>query len=80
MGRLPEVKRKIIEMSVNASGIRDTARVLGTSTTTVINEIKKKDSELQAVNQAFLEASQTAQENIEVQIIRADKLQNDQDA
>ncbi|VFM98363.1 MAG: InsA N-terminal domain-containing protein [Candidatus Kentron sp. G] len=38
-GRLPEVKEKIIEMSVNASGIRDTARVLGISTTTVINEL-----------------------------------------
>ncbi len=41
-GRLPEVKRQIIDMCVNGSGIRDSARVLGISPTTVINEIKKK--------------------------------------
>ena len=45
MGRvrwLPETKQKIIEMTLNGSGIRDTARVLGISTDTVISEIKKK--------------------------------------
>jgi len=42
-GRLPEVKRKIIDMALNGSGIRDTARVLEISTTTVINELKKKN-------------------------------------
>lgn len=41
-GRLPEVKKKIIEMALNGSGVRDTARVLGISTRTVINELKKK--------------------------------------
>ena len=41
-GRLPEVKQKIIEMAVNGSGVRDTARVLGISTATVINELKKR--------------------------------------
>ena len=40
-GRTKEVKAKIIEMSHNGSGIRDTARVLGVSTTTVIKELKK---------------------------------------
>jgi transposase-like protein len=28
-GRLPAVKRQIVEMALNGSGIRDTARVLG---------------------------------------------------
>jgi transposase-like protein len=28
LGRLPEVKHQIIDMSLNASGVRDTARVL----------------------------------------------------
>ena len=42
-GSLPEVKQKIIEMAVNGSGVRDTARVLSISTTTVINELKKKN-------------------------------------
>lgn len=42
-GRLPEVKQKIIDMAINGSGIRDTARVLNVSTATVINELKKKN-------------------------------------
>jgi insertion element IS1 protein InsB len=41
-GRLPEIKQHIIDMSLNGSGIRDTARVLKISPTTVINELKKK--------------------------------------
>ena len=36
-GYLPEVKKKIIDMAMNGSGIRDTARVLEISPTTVIN-------------------------------------------
>jgi len=42
-GHLPEVKNKIIDMAVNGSGIRDTARVLEVSPNTVINELKKKN-------------------------------------
>jgi transposase-like protein len=42
-GRLPEIKQKIIEMALNGSGVRDTARVLNISPTTVINELKKKN-------------------------------------
>ncbi len=41
-GYLPEVKKKIIDMSVNGSGIRDTARVLEISQNTVISELKKR--------------------------------------
>jgi insertion element IS1 protein InsB len=41
-GRLPEIKQQVIELSLNASGVRDTARVLHISPTTVINELKKK--------------------------------------
>ena len=36
------VKQQIIDMAMNASGIRDTARVLHVSPTTVIKELKKK--------------------------------------
>jgi len=43
-GRLPEVKQQIVEMALNGSGIRDTARVLGVSQTTVINVLKKRAS------------------------------------
>lgn len=53
-GYLPEVKKQIIDMALNGSGIRDTARVLGVSQGTVISEIKKKESSLESVNQAVL--------------------------
>jgi insertion element IS1 protein InsB len=39
---LPEIKEQIVDMALNGSGIRDTARVLKISPTTVINELKKK--------------------------------------
>lgn len=38
-----EVKRKIPQMAVNGSGIRDTARVLKISQKTVMSELKKKN-------------------------------------
>ena len=41
-GRVPAIKEQIVDMSLNGSGIRDTARVLKISTTTVINTLKKK--------------------------------------
>ena len=41
-GQSPEVKQQIVDMAMNASGIRDTARVLHVSPTTVIHELKKK--------------------------------------
>ena len=41
-GRQQEVKQKIIEMTLNGSGVRDIARVLKISPTTVIEELKKK--------------------------------------
>jgi transposase-like protein len=55
-GRLPEVKQQIVEMALNGSGIRDTAevfagesspakhsiRVLKISSSTVIEELKKR--------------------------------------
>jgi transposase-like protein len=42
-GQSPAVKEQIAEMAMNASGIRDTARVLKISPTTVISELKKKN-------------------------------------
>ena len=53
-GCLPEVKQTIIDMSLNASGIRDTARVLRISTDTVLSELKKKEGVLESVNTALL--------------------------
>jgi insertion element IS1 protein InsB len=41
-GRAPAIKEQIVDMSLNGSGIRDTARVLKISPTTVIDALKKK--------------------------------------
>jgi transposase-like protein len=41
---LPEVKQQISDMAINGSGIRDTARVLKISQTTVIEILKKSSS------------------------------------
>ena len=41
-GRSRQVKQQIVDMALNRSGIRDTARVLHVSTSTVIKELKKK--------------------------------------
>ena len=40
-GRAPEVGRQVVDMAINGSGIRDTARVLRISPTTVIAVLKK---------------------------------------
>ncbi len=41
-GCLPAVQQTIIDMRLNASGSRDTARVLRISTDTVLSELKKQ--------------------------------------
>ena len=53
-GCVPEVKHTIIDMSLNANGVRDIARVLGISTDTVLSELKKKEAALESVNTALL--------------------------
>ena len=53
-GCLPEVKQQIVDMSLNASGVRDTARVLHIRTDTVLNALRKKAAALESVNTALL--------------------------
>jgi transposase-like protein len=43
-GLLPEVKKPIVDMAMNGRGIRDTARILHISPTTVIETLKKRAS------------------------------------
>lgn len=43
-GHVPAVKQQVSDMAMNGSGIRDTARVLRISPTTVIEELKKTSS------------------------------------
>jgi transposase-like protein len=40
-GRAPEIRRQVVDMAINGSGVRDTARVLRISPTTVIAVLKK---------------------------------------
>jgi transposase-like protein len=42
-GQSPEVKQQIVDMALNASGIRATARVLHISPTTVLKELKQRN-------------------------------------
>ena len=39
---IPGIKKQIVDMAINSSGIRDTARVLNISKNTVISTLKKK--------------------------------------
>ena len=43
---LPDVKRQLIEMAMNGSGIRATGRVLGIGKDTVVRALKKKNLNL----------------------------------
>src|SRR5215510_4240264 len=52
-GRIPEIRCQVVDMALNGSGIRDTARVLRISTTTVIAVVKKAAA-LHAVNPALV--------------------------
>ena len=52
-GRVPEIRRQVVDMAINGSGIRDTARVLRISPTTVI-AILEKAVALRHVNPALL--------------------------
>jgi len=42
----PGIKEQIVEMAINGSGIRDTARVLKINKNTVISTLKKKRAAL----------------------------------
>jgi IS1 family transposase/transposase-like protein len=52
-GRVPEIRHQVVDMAINGSGIRDTARVLRISPTTVI-AVLKKASTLQPTNRALV--------------------------
>ena len=53
LGRQPGIANKIIDMAMNASDTRDTARVLGISPATVIGTLKGQEERLSQVNAAF---------------------------
>jgi insertion element IS1 protein InsB len=75
-GCLPEVKYQIIDMSLNASGIRDTARVLRISTDTVLRELRKKEEALKSVNVSLLRTLNP--DEVHVDIERAGEAEMDE--
>jgi IS1 family transposase/transposase-like protein len=60
-GCLPEVKQTSIAMSLNASGVRDTARSLHICPNTVLRELKKKAGVLESVNTTLLQTLNPAE-------------------
>jgi transposase-like protein len=71
-GRTRQVKQQIVEMTLNGSGVRDIARVLHVSPTTVIQELKKL-AHFKEVNQKLLR--QLEPESVEVEIVRVEELE-----
>ena len=53
-GRLPAVKQQIVDMTLNGSGVRDIVRVLGVSSATVIDVLKKKEPAVKQMNERLL--------------------------
>lgn len=66
-GRMPEIKNLILKMAINGSGIRDTGRVLGISTNTVIETLKKADDIIDNVNKNLLEKASI--EGLDIDIV-----------
>jgi len=75
-GCVSEVKQQIIDMSLNASGVRDTARSLHISPTTVLSELKKKEGVLESVNTALLRTLNP--EKVAVDIAQAGEAEMDE--
>ena len=75
-GCLPEVKDQIIDMSLNASGIRDTARVLRIRMDTVLRELRKQEEALKSVNVSLLRTLHP--DEVHVDIERAGEAEMDE--
>src|SRR5262245_43437010 len=65
-GRLPAVKQQIVDMTLNGSGVRDIVRVLGVSSATVIDVLKKKEPAITQVNEGLLKRLNPTQLDISI--------------
>jgi hypothetical protein len=69
-GCLPTVKQRIVEMTLNRSGIRDIARVLQVGSNSVMKELKKAAS-LSPVNKSIVEGRCPDAITVEVRRVEA---------
>jgi transposase-like protein len=76
-GCLPEVKQTIIDMSLNASGVRDTARSLHICPNTVLRELRQKATVLASVSTTCLRTHNP--DDIAVAIERAGEAEAEMD-
>ena len=67
----PGIKDKIVDMAMNASGTRDTARTLKISRGTVTSTLKELKNSVQPVNTAYLEKKNTENQPISIEICNA---------
>jgi len=77
-GSNPQIKKKILNMAINGSGIRDTARVLGISPNTVILNIKASEKRVESVNYELLKTYAEV-EGTEVDLVPINSLDSELD-
>jgi hypothetical protein len=75
-GRSLGLVNRIIDMAMNASGIRDTVRVLKISPTTVINKLKQQEDSLSLFNKAYLKSF--SPEQAEITITEVEEAEGDE--
>ena len=75
-GRLPAVKQPIVDITLNGSGVRDIVCVLGVSSATVIDVLKKKELGLTQGNENLLK--RLAPEQIDVILSKVEEAEVDE--
>lgn len=65
----PGIKEKVVEMAINSSGIRDTARVLKIDKNTVISILKSKEDSLVQVNPIFLSGNTESPLDVRLELV-----------
>jgi insertion element IS1 protein InsB len=77
IGCLPEIKTKVVDMALNASGIRDISRVLDVSPPTIIKILRDKGEDLESINHRVLSSIED-RGNIQAVIRRCDEAELDE--
>ena len=65
----PGIKEKVVEMAINSSGIRETARVLKIDKNTVISILKSKEDSLVQVNPIFLSGNTESPLDVRLELV-----------